>query len=86
MSNHFTILHKEDKAHSEGIWAVTWVRDEINNTDQIITGGADGIVKVFRKIIFLGCFFTRFCKFINIFLGDIFWDYYLFFDLFIWDF
>ena len=47
MSNHFTVLHKEDKAHTEGIWAVTWCKDEETLAEYIITGGADGLVKVF---------------------------------------
>ena len=49
MSNHFTVLHKEDGAHTEGIWAVTWVHDAENNCDLCLTGGADGLVKVKLK-------------------------------------
>jgi len=48
MSNHFTVLHKEDKAHTEGIWAVTWCKDEETLAEHIITGGADGLVKSWR--------------------------------------
>jgi len=48
MSNHFTVLHKEDGAHTEGIWAVTWVHDAENNCDLCLTGGADGLVKCWR--------------------------------------
>ena len=47
MPAQYAILHKEESAHEEGIWCVAWATDpESGGFERIVTGGADGVVKV----------------------------------------
>ena len=46
MSNNFQLLHKQDDAHDDAIWCVTWCTTSEDGADYILTGGADGFVKV----------------------------------------
>ena len=47
MSAQYAILHKEESAHEEGIWCVAWATDPEDGSERIVTGGADGVVKVY---------------------------------------
>ena len=46
MSAQYAILHKEESAHKEGIWCVAWATNPEDASERIVTGGADGVVKV----------------------------------------
>ena len=46
MSTNFQLLHKQDDAHDDSIWAITWCKSTVDDTEYIVTGGADGVVKV----------------------------------------
>lgn len=35
-------------AHEDGIWAVAWRTNENDNTENVITGGIDDLLKVWK--------------------------------------
>ena len=51
MSAQYAILHKEESAHEEGIWCVAWATNPEDGSERIVTGGADGVVKVRYEIL-----------------------------------
>ena len=50
MSNNFQLLYKQDEAHDDSIWTITWCKCGENGIEYILTGGADGIVKSWKWI------------------------------------
>jgi len=50
MSNNFQLLYKQDEAHDDSIWSITWCKCTENGIEYILTGGADGIVKSWKWI------------------------------------
>ena len=51
MSSNFTVLHRQEEAHDDGIWTVDWVKNGEDEVDRIVTGWADGHVKVGTWVI-----------------------------------
>ena len=42
----FQLLCKQDEAHDDSIWSVAWCSNSLDGIEYILTGGADGVVKV----------------------------------------
>ena len=45
----FQLLCKQDEAHDDSIWSVAWCSNSLDGIEYILTGGADGVVKVKTK-------------------------------------
>eukprot|EP00116_Pleurobrachia_bachei_P000835 sb/3461097/ len=41
----YQVCHKRENGHEDSIWSVAWARSEKDNTENIITGGVDDLVK-----------------------------------------
>ena len=48
----FQLLCKQDEAHDDSIWSVAWCSNSLDGIEYILTGGADGVVKVKSPIYF----------------------------------
>jgi len=49
----FQLLCKQDEAHDDSIWSVAWCSNSLDGIEYILTGGADGVVKVNQTQHFL---------------------------------
>ena len=41
----YQMFHKRDEGHEDSIWSVAWARSEKDNSENIVTGGVDDLVK-----------------------------------------
>lgn len=48
----FQLLCKQDEAHDDSIWSVAWCSNSLDGIEYILTGGADGVVKVNPQTLF----------------------------------
>jgi hypothetical protein len=41
----YQMFHKREDGHDDSIWSVAWARSEKDNSENIVTGGVDDLVK-----------------------------------------
>uniref|UniRef100_G1SWE5 Superkiller complex protein 8 n=1 Tax=Oryctolagus cuniculus TaxID=9986 RepID=G1SWE5_RABIT len=48
MTNQYSILFKQEQAHDDAIWSVAWGTNKKENTETVVTGSLDDLVKVWK--------------------------------------
>lgn len=41
----YGVTYRQEHAHEEGIWCVSWVKNVSRDVDYLVTGAADNMVK-----------------------------------------
>ena len=44
----YSMFHKREDGHEDSIWSVAWARSEKDNSENIVTGGVDDLVKTWN--------------------------------------
>ena len=51
----YQMFHKREDGHEDSIWSVAWARSEKDNSENIITGGVDDLVKSWNwRLVWVG--------------------------------
>ena len=45
ISLQYGVTYRQEHAHEEGIWCVSWVKNVARDVDYLVTGAADNMVK-----------------------------------------
>ena len=48
MTNHYSILFKQEQAHNDAIWSVAWGTNKKENSETVVMGSLDDLVKVWK--------------------------------------
>uniref|UniRef100_A0A5F4WC25 Superkiller complex protein 8 n=1 Tax=Callithrix jacchus TaxID=9483 RepID=A0A5F4WC25_CALJA len=48
MTNQYGILFKQEQAHDDAIWSVAWGTNKKENSETVVTGSLDDLVKVWK--------------------------------------
>ncbi|XP_057159576.1 SKI8 subunit of superkiller complex protein isoform X1 [Ursus arctos] len=48
MTNQYSILFKQEQAHDDAIWSVAWGTNKKENSETVVTGSLDDLVKVWK--------------------------------------
>ena len=48
MTNQYSILFKQEQAHDDAIWSVAWGSNKKENSETVVTGSLDDLVKVWK--------------------------------------
>uniref|UniRef100_A0A3B3SPN3 Superkiller complex protein 8 n=1 Tax=Paramormyrops kingsleyae TaxID=1676925 RepID=A0A3B3SPN3_9TELE len=48
MSTQYSILFKQEHAHDDAIWSTAWMKSKMDNSETIVTGSLDDMVKVWK--------------------------------------
>ncbi|XP_041511660.1 WD repeat-containing protein 61-like [Microtus oregoni] len=48
MTNQYSILFKQEQAHDDAVWSVAWGTNKKENTETVVTGSLDDLLKVWK--------------------------------------
>ena len=49
----YGVTYRQEHAHEEGIWCVSWVKNVARDVDYLVTGAADNMVKAWTWYVCL---------------------------------